>query len=372
MNSIFIVNNEWKRIFSEPVTGYYVLYINEKQYNNNSGSVTLQEYGNTNRGIIVENISCRNFKIFPKKLPCIFSFENERKYEIHKTIDNYLEIKINTGTQILVNFIYSTLCSVNPDGPTGEYGINGPIGSIGATGPQGLTGLEGPTGPIGQQGMIGSQGPTGHIGLIGLIGPTGLIGFIGPTGPMGSIGQKGSTGIQGPTGDINFINITGPTGLLGNTGPTGFRNKIQIITDSKISGTDGGVSSAGSNIRFLNTLSGDNIATISTNIINIPVGIYLIEASAPCCGGDQHKLIFESIDLSISITGSSETCTSGSGSTYNQSRSFLSGIISLTSQTNFYLKHYIKKARANTGLGRSSGFTGYPEIYSIIKITKLE
>lgn len=155
-------------------------------------------------------------------------------------------------------------------------------------------------------------------------------------------------------------------------------NQFSYIKDIKASGTGGGNSTAGSYItRTLNTLedTGAIGITLSSNQFTLPSGTYQIEASSPAIGSNDgtigHKIRLQNITDSVTtLLGTSEcSFVSAAVGTATQSRTFLSGTISLSSSKTFEIQHRVQVSLTN-GFGRPTTF-GDNETYTIIKIQKV-
>lgn len=144
------------------------------------------------------------------------------------------------------------------------------------------------------------------------------------------------------------------------------------IKDIRTTGTNGGTSASGHQVRNLNTLSGDtSFITLASNQITITSpGEYLVKAKSPCFRGNQHQAYLRDISQGVNVptlTGSTEYADLGGS---GMSSSFISGTIIVTTPRTFELKHYISNAVSNLGLGLPSS-SGNSEIYSELEITKV-
>lgn len=149
-------------------------------------------------------------------------------------------------------------------------------------------------------------------------------------------------------------------------------NPVAIIKDVKPRGTEGGTFTAGAwRTRTLNTLEDPfNIVTgLNANQFTLSPGVYAIEAVVPAHGVLYHTpAIMRVDDSSIVITG---TVGYSSNVTTNTINTQLSGIISLSKETSLTLVHRCSTTNAN-GFGRAGNFAGVSEVYSQVKITKLD
>lgn len=144
---------------------------------------------------------------------------------------------------------------------------------------------------------------------------------------------------------------------------------ILYIQDQKPNGTDGGASSAGMNIRVLNTVLSNTIsgASLASNQITLPAGTFAIDATAPCFGANGNKAyLYNVTDSTNDLLGTSNYNVATIGV---QSFSRVIGILTIASAKVFELRQYIQ-----TGLGGGLGTpasAGQTEVYSQISIQKL-
>ena len=144
-----------------------------------------------------------------------------------------------------------------------------------------------------------------------------------------------------------------------------------IIADQKATNATGGASSTGSfNTRDLNTelADPDGIVSISSNQFTLQAGSYLIKASAPAFKAQRHQIILQNItDSSVSIVGS---CEYNDNSAQVQTRSFLTGRVTISAAKVFEIRHRIDNAESTFGLGVECNFDTLASIYTIVEIFK--
>lgn len=144
-----------------------------------------------------------------------------------------------------------------------------------------------------------------------------------------------------------------------------------IIADQKATNATGGSSSTGSfNTRDLNTelADPDGIVSISSNQFTLQAGSYLIKASAPAFKAQRHQIILQNItDSSVSIVGS---CEYNDNSAQVQTRSFLTGRVTISAAKVFEIRHRIDNAESTFGLGVECNFDTLASIYTIVEIFK--
>ena len=142
--------------------------------------------------------------------------------------------------------------------------------------------------------------------------------------------------------------------------------------DQKVVGFSGGAFLSGSWLtRTLNTIISNSIvgANLSNDAITLPAGTFYVEASAPAFFVDKHKTDLYSVtDAVVLLEGTSEYASDHSGDT-SQTRSFVSGRFTLTSESSIILRHRCIGNKANNGLGLNSNLA--TEVYSDIKIWRV-
>ena len=143
-----------------------------------------------------------------------------------------------------------------------------------------------------------------------------------------------------------------------------------IIADQKAAGTNAGTFTAGSWVtRELNTelADPDGIVSIATNQFTLGAGSYLIKASAPAYQVDSHQVrLYNVTDTATAIVGYISYTNSSSGA---QTRSELSGRITITDTKVFELQHRSNATKSNNGLGSGVNF-GEPNLYAMVEIYK--
>ena len=148
-------------------------------------------------------------------------------------------------------------------------------------------------------------------------------------------------------------------------------NQVMIIEDRKARGVSGGASSNSSWAkRDLQTIIYNGIpgASLVSNEIILPIGVYEVEISAPAYKSDRHttRLVDASGPFTVLI-GSAEKANEGDEVT---TRSMISGVITLAAETTLYLEHYTVWGDSN-GLGVATDIHDAGEIYSQAKFRKL-
>lgn len=178
------------------------------------------------------------------------------------------------------------------------------------------------------------------------------------------------------TGGIEQSVAAGTSGqvLMSNgagVAPTMQSPQYMHVRDERAVGVNGGTSSAGLNIRVLNTVMSNSIsgASLASNQITLPAGTYRIRGRTPCFAINSSKgYLYNTTDAAIAIAGSS---VGNSTANSTQLDSLVTGIITIASTKVFELRHDIQTAVANTGLGfaRNVAAAGV-EVYTEIEITR--
>jgi hypothetical protein len=149
-------------------------------------------------------------------------------------------------------------------------------------------------------------------------------------------------------GEAVVAQIT-PTGNAGSPGafPT-FRAQHQGPL-----GTSGGSSVVGANTRTLNTVARNTLtgASLASNQITLPAGVYKVSGSAPALLSSNHQAYLYSITAGAVLL--SGTVESSNGSYSTQTRSFFAGEITLSAVTVMEMRHSIATAQATSGLGQA-------------------
>lgn len=179
---------------------------------------------------------------------------------------------------------------------------------------------------------------------------------IGTTSPQATLSIGASKG----TGALAF-----PDGTTQNSAG------IMIVQDQKASGTNGGSSVAGEQIRTLNTAVVNTIpgASLASNQVTLPAGSYEISGCAPYWIGNKGKAYwFNVTDNSTTTQGMSMYGNGDAGADPSMVTSCVNGYFTITAPKAFELRQYIQVARATNGLGISAGQG--TEVYSTVTIRK--
>ncbi|MFN7125298.1 MAG: hypothetical protein ACK4M8_05405 [Allorhizobium sp.] len=140
------------------------------------------------------------------------------------------------------------------------------------------------------------------------------------------------------------------------------------VRDQKASGATGGASSAGINVRVLNTVVLNDIgASLAGNQITLLAGTYEVQASANAYNSGGHKAWLRTAGGAVLVVGQNEvhTTTGNTGS-----RSLMAGRFSLAATTAIEIAHYFTGANVN-GLGFAVS-SGQPETYAEVLIWKVD
>ena len=146
------------------------------------------------------------------------------------------------------------------------------------------------------------------------------------------------------------------------------------LSDVKSSGTGGGTSSVGNNIRTLNTKDFDagNNCTLAVNELEFTLltGTYRINASAPGYRSDGHTLSLYNITDSQIEPKCIGTAEHSPDTNYPQTRSFINSQFTITDSKTFRFDHYFEVVHTNIGLGVPNS-TGNSDIYTVVELWKI-
>ena len=146
-------------------------------------------------------------------------------------------------------------------------------------------------------------------------------------------------------------------------------NPVAIFNDTQASGVDGGTATSGAwRTRVLNTTIVNTITscTLTSNVISLPAGTYLVQASAPAFGCDQHQMRIANTTDSIYYYGGS----SFDADLTTQSDSTIMTYFTIAGTKNIEVQHQVAGTRASTGFGKAQSF-GNNNTYAQIMITKV-
>ena len=172
-------------------------------------------------------------------------------------------------------------------------------------------------------------------------------------------------------GQYAYIEATSSLMVYSGSAWVSAGTQIAIFNETQASGTNAGTFTSGSYVkRVLNTTVINQITscTLTSSVISLPAGSYLVNAVAPGYKTNQHKIkLRNTTDATDIQIGSSEQSDSG---TFTQTISTLNAFFVLTATKNIELQHRCNTTRTNDGLGTNSAF-GDSEIYAQITITKV-
>lgn len=144
-----------------------------------------------------------------------------------------------------------------------------------------------------------------------------------------------------------------------------------IVEDQKSSGTAGGSSVAGAQIRTLNTLVRNlgTLASLSSNEVTLPAGTYYVEWTAPAYRVGSHQTrLFNATDATQIAAGSS--ASSNATADYAVTNSFGSTVLTLASSKAIRIAHSTGAIRATDGLGVATS-AGFGEVYARMLIWRM-
>jgi hypothetical protein len=164
---------------------------------------------------------------------------------------------------------------------------------------------------------------------------------------------------------VSYIKVSGTAVVVSSVN----LDQIIQVRQETSSGAGGGDSVSGDQVRVLNTVVGNTIsgASLATNQITLPAGIYTISASAPVKVAGYHRARLVNVtDSAVLMLGSS---ASSGTSTLTVTHSFVEGKFTLTGTKALNITHSIQDAVVG-GLGRESNDT-YSNVYTSVFITKI-
>lgn len=144
------------------------------------------------------------------------------------------------------------------------------------------------------------------------------------------------------------------------------------IRDEKASGSFGGAAAGGNQVRALNTVVTNTItgASLSSNRITLPAGIYSIHAYSPGRGTQSSRLYFYNYsDSTIAINGVSAKMENTDGL-----RTEFMGRVDITTEKTFEVKQWNQQSFDGGGIGYgyvTAGQSGINEVFTEVLITKV-
>jgi hypothetical protein len=147
--------------------------------------------------------------------------------------------------------------------------------------------------------------------------------------------------------------------------------QVAVFNETQTSGTLSGTATGGSFAkRTLNTTVGNTITgcSISSSVITLPAGTYLVNAYGPTYVTNRTKLkLRNTTDSTDTLIGTSEFVQSGSS---NAATATLQGMFTISASKNFELQQYFQTTSNNEGLGVATS-ASVSEIYASIRIEKI-
>lgn len=143
------------------------------------------------------------------------------------------------------------------------------------------------------------------------------------------------------------------------------------VRDQKASGTDGGTSSVGINVRALNTVVHNGItgASLASNKVTLPAGTYAVQARVPAYGANRHHAWLRTDTGTILAIGGGQYASSASGVSND---SVVQGKFTLAAQANLEVAHYFSSGLAANGLGTAGSSGSIAEVYTDMIIARLD
>ena len=149
---------------------------------------------------------------------------------------------------------------------------------------------------------------------------------------------------------------------------------VVIFADEKANGTAGGTNVAATwNTRNITNIISQSLASgasVGSNSFTLPIGKWLIEASAPAYRVNSHKIRIVDTALNTIAIGTSENAgTSTYYAVQNRSTAYAIETISTGTKT-YNIQHWTQTANAVDGLGEPT-IAGVNEIYTLVKCTRI-
>lgn len=145
-------------------------------------------------------------------------------------------------------------------------------------------------------------------------------------------------------------------------------HKIIRVVDKKATGTNGGGSSVGWNVRDLTDIAKNpgSLATLDTNKVTLPAGAYEVSISSPVHGAvgvSRVKVVNTTpttpVDL---VVGQTIVGLANLGQMVSVCDSF-----ELTEESEVQVEVYTANAVVDTGLGLPGNIAGYDEIFTVVE-----
>jgi hypothetical protein len=159
--------------------------------------------------------------------------------------------------------------------------------------------------------------------------------------------------------------------VVAATGGGGFTTaNLLHVREEQSSGTNAGSSSAGSNIRVLNTTVVNNIASasLSSNQITLPAGTYWVELTAPAFSPDRARVgLYNVTDSVLVFAGQVYYSTGSNAMTVAKAQ----GYLTVVGTKVFEVRHYLQSSFGTYGLGLGYSAPGINEIFAEAFIWKI-
>ena len=149
---------------------------------------------------------------------------------------------------------------------------------------------------------------------------------------------------------------------------------VAILEDRQAYNVFGGASTAGWNIRTLNTVIGESwfVTSTSTSQFKLDSGTYKISARCPSYKPGRHMAALYNVTTSTYVAHGSSDYTATALDLQGYCELEIPSL-TITSSTDLWeLRHNIANAIATEGLGISSNVSGFDSIFAVIKFEKLK
>lgn len=148
---------------------------------------------------------------------------------------------------------------------------------------------------------------------------------------------------------------------------------VAFLKEVQVSGTTGGTSVAGIQTRTLNTQEGDNgWVYLDSNQFSLLKGKYLVSVWAPAWDINNSK-VFLVKDPDGSATNELVGFSSYASNAQNDlDHAYAEGIVEISSTTTFEIQHHTALVEATSGLGVANSISGVEEVFTTVRLIKLE
>ena len=189
-------------------------------------------------------------------------------------------------------------------------------------------------------------------------------------------GERAFT-VNGNNTEYMVIDYSGDTTFAGDVSCHGIDPDYVIYEDQKSTNVSGGSAIVGWQVRALNTLEAEkdtsgSFSALSSNQFTLQAGRYSVDARVPAYRIGRSKAVLVNVtDSTAAIVGTSLYALSSPSYGSIQACVHILGEIDISSAKTFEIQQYCEVASPTYGLGVEANASGYVEVYTQIKITRL-